>query len=285
MDQHLALVLRPQLSQLTSASRPASETQRVGWRPQWTRPHPLRSAQSVRGVVSLHHLGRDAPAVADLVTVGASPGANVVEVGALRAGGARAGLLAPTHAARVSYPRGESIAHPRCVPLGQVDLVAHAIKTEKNGLRSLAAVDVILKDHLNFLCHDSGLSLPTSLVMKEPYTINRWQAFTERFDRFTMGHNLTIFDDYLAGEMTRATPEVAYARHKLASGFVLILSPGMGALGARLTMTTTSPVDDLVMKVSEAHAKGAAFLNPECPKGLVSSTPHRRYNAARATRE
>src|SRR5690625_1264631 len=118
------------------------------------------AAASVRAVVGVDDLGRDAAAVGDGVAVVTRPLANlrgVARPAARAAGAARAaaaaGGPAPTRTAGVPDPGGHGVAQLGGILGREVDLVVHTVEAEQDRLVRGGPVDVIDKSDHDLLHH------------------------------------------------------------------------------------------------------------------------------------
>src|SRR4051812_22867830 len=117
---------------------------------------------SVGGVVRRADLRGDPAALGDLEAVAARP---VPDLLGARAVGGRRGL-APAAArggadlAAVPDVRRQGVAQLGGVVVVEVDLVRRAVETEGDGLGGLAAIEVVLENNVDLLCHEMSSDWP-----------------------------------------------------------------------------------------------------------------------------
>jgi hypothetical protein len=129
-------------------------------------------APVARGVVLLHHAGRDAPAPADRDAVVFRSGPDIT--GALTAGHGTPGPArwCPPGLAGVLEERGELLAERGGVLLVQVDLIVRAADGEPHRLLRRAAIQVIVEGdsdflgHLGLPCCDGACTVPRPGVLR-----------------------------------------------------------------------------------------------------------------------
>jgi hypothetical protein len=150
-----------------------------------SRPRCLPSASFCRGLVLLHHAGRNAAALTDRQAVVFRPGPDVTAALTARRGPPRAAGLGAAGLARVLDERRQLLPERGGVFLAQVDLILGAGEPEPHGLSRRAAIQVVFQcdryslghlilPELRWCLHHTQASCPATAAT--PQTRHKFQG-------------------------------------------------------------------------------------------------------------